>query len=361
MINDDVRPRSKEQSDSGRAKILAEITGDPAGHAEGKARVVQLAPTRRTSRWLLIGAAAAAMVIAATAACTTSDNDQSPSRVQPRGTVAADPDLGLAAGQYLYVGTRSDGINNARGDVAYQVEATREIWVPATWSDRWMERRNHARPVKILPASADTPERQRSVDQSYFPGEWRAACGSWSYMGENVDRPECRPIEGGWHRPTPQYVAALPRDPDALLAKLKEGPGPDAKISPELDAFGDAREFLTTGLVPKDLRTTLHQALLRLPGIKVTENVPNLDGRKGTALGFVDATRFVPQGTELDEIIIDPSTEQIIGTRSTMIRNMVLGEGNQTTPAVVFETGKVMSHSAITVAVVGRVGIKPAI
>ncbi|MFI7000982.1 hypothetical protein [Nocardia sp. NPDC050175] len=232
--------------------------------------------------------------------------------------------------------------------------------MPATWTDEWMERRNHARPVKIIPASDDSPERQRSLEQSYFSGEWRAACGSWSYMGVNVDKPACRPIEGEWHRPTPDFLAALPRDPDALLAKLKEGPSPDAKISPELDAFGDAQEFLTTGMVPKDLRTVLHQALLRLPGIKVAENVANLDGRKGTALGFVDATRFVPQGTRLDEIIIDPVSEQIIGTRSTMVRDMVLGEGNQTNPAVVFGTGKVMHHSAITIGVVAHPGIKPA-
>ncbi|WP_433664117.1 hypothetical protein ACQPW1_19500 [Nocardia sp. CA-128927] len=232
--------------------------------------------------------------------------------------------------------------------------------MPAVWTDEWMERRDHARPFKIIPASEDTPEKQQWFEQGVFDGEWRAACGSWSYMGVNVDKPACRPIEGEWHRPTPDFLAALPRDPDALLAKLKEGPSPDAKISPELDAFGDAQEFLSTGRVPKDLRAVLHQALLRMPGIKVEENVPNLDGRKGTALGFVDGTRYLPQGTELNEIIIDPVSEQIIGTRNTMVRDMVLGEGNQTNPAVVFRAGQVMGHSTITIAVVGKLGAKPA-
>ncbi|WP_069167541.1 hypothetical protein [Nocardia altamirensis] len=356
MINDDIRPLSKEQSVSGRARVLAEITGGPADHAEGKSKVVRLAPARRRSRWLLIGAA---VVIAATAACTTSSGDESARRVQPRGTVAPDPDRGLAPGQFLYIGTRGDGIGNSYGDVAFQVESTREIWVPANRSDEWMERRSHARPVKVIPASEDTPEQQELFERGDFSGEWRAACGSWSYMGDNVGKPACRPLEDSWSRPTPEFLAALPRDPDALLAKLKEGPSPGDKISPELDAFGDAQSFLGTGMVPRDLRTVLHQALLRMPGIKVAENVPNLDGRKGTALGFVDVLPRVPQGTHLNEIIIDPGSEQIIGTRTTMVRDMMLGEGNQTNPAVVFEKGKVMGHSTITIAVVGKLGAKP--
>lgn len=358
MINDDIRPQGEEKPASGRVKGFSEIAGGPAGHAEAKVRALRLGSARRRSRWLPIGAAAA-VVIAATAACTTSGGDQSPPQVQPPAAAGADPDRGLAPGQYLYVGERGDGVGNSRGDVAYQTESTREIWMPATWTDEWMERRNHARPVKIIPASEDTPENQRRFEQGTFSGEWRAACGSWSYMGENADKPACRPLEGKWSRPTPEFLAALPRDPDALLAKLKEGPEPGAKISPELDAFGDAREFLSTGMVPKDLRTVLHQALLRMPGIKVAENVPNLDGRKGTALGFVDVLPRVPQGTELDEIIIDPVSEQIIGTRRTMVRDMVLGEGNQTNPAVVFRTGQVMGHSTITVAVVDRLGAEP--
>ena len=67
-------------------------------------------------------------------------------------------------------------------------------------------------------------------------------------------------------------------------------------------------DLLRSGLVPADLRAALYRVLGKVPGLEITEQVANLDGKKGTAYGISD------DGTRHD-VIIDPATGQFIGER----------------------------------------------
>jgi len=73
--------------------------------------------------------------------------------------------------------------------------------------------------------------------------------------------------------------------------------------------FNYALDTLRNGVTPADLRAALYRVMSTLPGIVVTQDVINLDGRAGTALGI--------QGPGIrQDVIIDPTTGQFIGSRS---------------------------------------------
>jgi RNA polymerase sigma-70 factor (ECF subfamily) len=78
------------------------------------------------------------------------------------------------------------------------------------------------------------------------------------------------------------------------------------------DNFERIRSILRTGLVPAPQRSALLDALARIPGVSATENVANLDGVVGVAIGRSELMRF----GERWEIIIEPSTGLVIGERS---------------------------------------------
>lgn len=74
--------------------------------------------------------------------------------------------------------------------------------------------------------------------------EFRAKCGMYSYFAEGY--PD-RCTVGSFHNPTPEFIAVLPKDPAALLAKLKEeGHADDA------GAFMQVLEALRSGQYPAE-------------------------------------------------------------------------------------------------------------
>jgi hypothetical protein len=86
-----------------------------------------------------------------------------------------------------------------------------------------------------------------------------------------------------WGAPTKQQLAELPRDPqklyDLMAADLSVVNKP--KFGGVLDI---ASKLLKTGTVPADLKESIYRAVAKIPGLKVTEQVANLDGRTGVAL-----------------------------------------------------------------------------
>jgi len=78
------------------------------------------------------------------------------------------------------------------------------------------------------------------------------------------------------------------------------------------DDFVRITSILHTGMVPAAPRAALLEALAKVPGVTVTENVANLDGVKGVAIGRSEPAR---KG-ERQEIIIDPKTGLVLGERT---------------------------------------------
>ena len=75
-------------------------------------------------------------------------------------------------------------------------------------------------------------------------------------------------------------------------------------------------DLLVMGETPADLRAALYRTLALVPGVTIVENDATLDGRTGVALGYTEPARG---SIWRDEIIIDPSTGVVIGTREVTL------------------------------------------
>lgn len=78
------------------------------------------------------------------------------------------------------------------------------------------------------------------------------------------------------------------------------------------DNFVRITDILRSGLVPAPQRAALLDALSRIPGVSATDNVANLDGVTGIAIGRNEMLR----AGQRQEIIIDPDTGLVIGERA---------------------------------------------
>ncbi|MFD9958837.1 CU044_5270 family protein [Amycolatopsis sp. NPDC058986] len=336
---------------------LIEFKGKPAS------------PTGR--RWWISVAAAAVIAVCATTAIIGADHgDPSlPSQVAAPGVkfvsvqqalnTAADKihvtgETPLPAGKFRYVATHTWLLwNDSRIPAAFSGEQLTQTWQPSDFDGQWLlrtaptgNRKWLIGNEKTLRAATEQIEKNHDADlNAYWPsGEWRATSGKFpakamALVGRSDDE---------WGAPTKRQLAELPRDPqqlyDLMAADLSVVNKP--KLGGVLDI---ATRLLKTGAVPADLEESLYRAVAKIPGLKVTEQVANLDGRTGVALG-VDPV----DGTFRMEIIVDPATGEFIGERRTQLKP----EENDITVAGI-KPGTVTFSSSVRTAVADEQGAVP--
>ena len=114
--------------------------------------------------------------------------------------------------------------------------------------------------------------------------------------------------------PSGDYLARLPRDPDALLAALRKQnpmlrfPHLDPKVA-NARLFDSMITILASGIAPADLRAALYEAARQIPGIQLQADAVNLDGKSGRAISLVE------QFGIRKELIIDSQTGLFLGLR----------------------------------------------
>jgi hypothetical protein len=145
------------------------------------------------------------------------------------------------------------------------------------------------------------------------------------------------PRRGSWQSPTAEFIARLPRDPEALLARLYED-NPGSWFGP----FAAAVTALRTTLVPAELRAVFYRALTGLPDVGIDENAVNVDGKSCIAIVH-DA------GRTRTELMIDPADGQFAGERDTLRADSSCG----------LRAGTVISTTAVRTDLVDRPGSVP--
>lgn len=200
------------------------------------------------------------------------------------------------------------------------VESEIAVWQPADPSAEWFRESHQTGAVRVLtgepPEPAPTP-----VDVT------TGTCGV--FLGEDHDG--CA-TTGTWYAPTPDFLAGLPDDPEALLSALRAahaGQGDGVLV-------GVVADLLVGIPVPADLRMALCRALLLIEGNDVTEGAVDLTGRPAIVLGGPH-----PNGHR-EEILLDPVDGALLGRRQTATSD---------TPVPV---GTVVSDIAVTTALVER-------
>ncbi|GHH34262.1 CU044_5270 family protein [Lentzea cavernae] len=318
---------------AGKAALAASLK-DRAAHPVA----VGHRPRRRT-RWLAAAAAVAVLTGAALAA-STFDGGGSSATAAEELVKAADlasrvVERPVGPGQFRYVRSRYEGISVELGSgEASSTDLTQEEWIPADRRGEWLFR-NKINSVEWLKGheGSGRPEPGTSFKDGQ---EFRGDCGNYSYFA--AGQPD-RCTDAKFSNPTPEFIAALPKDPAALLAKLK-----DAGQSGDSGALVEAGAALNSGQYPAEVRATLFRAIALLPGLVVTDKRANLDGKEGVALGLKHFDDF-------KEIIIDPGNGDYIGSRATVAEDLPADRGG-------LEKGTVRTSSAVTTKVVDSLGAR---
>jgi hypothetical protein len=300
------------------------------------------------SRWAVVAAAAAAVIVVvagvlvavATRPADRGDGTGTEPTTSSRPKNPVDriraTDEPLSPGQFRYVHEHQWWSEWSETEYVRKLEYRYEIWVPAQERQVWMERRETTGRSVLLNGSekqahaegVDPPE--RTVET------YRAACGEYF-------APKDRPCEfiASFAHPNQAYMASMTRDPDELLAQLREMTEGGRKGTPDSMAFQLVSGFLHERWVPADLRMVFYRVLAKLPMIEIAENVPNLAGRKGTSFAVRDKDFR-------REIIVDPGTGQVIGERWRMVRTQ---NG--------MKAGTVVADSSLETVVVDGMGARP--
>lgn len=335
---------SPEDHARGRAALLSRIDADSfdakGTFAAYSGTSVLFAPKRKRGRWL---AAAAALVLVVggglVAPSLVSDPPAGPVESVRFGSASAAAaevlnqaalktgDVELKAGQFLYV--REDGTSggasrtvNDRVTYWYSQPQLTETWIPADRRGEWLYRRTTSGERTFLVGGpADVPADEPCCGKD---GEWKTTGGP--RFG--------RDLPASFANPTPEYLALLPRDPKALYEKLyrEDSGGNSSSFLSRVD------QGLATGMIPADLRAAVFKALTHLADLEVTDQVADLNGRKGTALGItVENTSH--------QIIIDAANGDYLGSRDVLVKAW---SG--------MAAGTVLGSSSVTTKVVGGLG-----
>jgi hypothetical protein len=121
---------------------------------------------------------------------------------------------------------------------------------------------------------------------------------------------------GGWELPTLAFLDGLPRDPDALLARLRvdtagRGGSTDGVV------LGRVTYLLRSGTAPADLRAALYSVLDRVPGVTVTVDDTAGDAATRVVFSYEDTVSGSRHELQVDRATGDMVEERVIATRAT--------------------------------------------
>lgn len=248
------------------------------------------------------------------------------SRLLPRLSWAA-AGLATALTGAIVVGNVSLNATSAYASDVLRTAATQTVQyadlVPG--SGEYLRARTHARwqSCEITGDGSEqmTCEPNDQIIDVYMPAnpaaEW-VLSRDWGKMpgvqtGESVET--TRAVDGRFYDPENSWVsvdyADIPTQGEAAYDWI-DGQYSGGSASRDEDNFVRIADILRSGLVPAAPRAALLDALSRIPGVTATDDVANLDGVIGVAIGRNEPFR----AGERQEIIIDPETGLVIGERT---------------------------------------------
>lgn len=195
-----------------------------------------------------------------------------------------DKNVGKTVGKTNSIDIGSDG-----KPVVFEARRTRQIWIPHNHHAAWTVR------------DGSVPIRNVSKDSAaYNRGEPTTTIDEKSWADKTNKRMYLKTYDPAWY-------AALPRDPEQLIARLtNEEDGDDTSPGQLFEEVFS--EVLRSGVAPADIRAALFKALAARPEMKVVDDVANLDGHRGVALQY--------RGSHW-QMLFDRATGQYIGERAT--------------------------------------------
>jgi hypothetical protein len=299
----------------------------PAGWARFTGRSSGVVSRRRVvaGRRRVVVAGALAMVLAGgflVADVVTRDG------ATPAGTVAnastflaaaaaassADPDDPIPPGQYLQISTRTERLRPLGDNPSLRatIYGSRDTWIASDHKPPYPS--TSSRQTRVDFASPQARELARKIAPYLFvvrkPLRELESCPTVSTGFSFTEGGTCRP---SWENPSYDFLAAQPRDPDALLAAIRR----DTRVPAAADSMAWLRIglVLSTGIVPSDLRAALYQAARKLPGIELLDDVVTVDGRRARVI-----SRDSNDGIRHDLLIAEDGGE-FLGSRAVATKD----------------------------------------
>ncbi|HEX6347494.1 CU044_5270 family protein [Umezawaea sp.] len=358
---------SDRSLDDARAKLMAE-----ASSASAPASFPSKSPFRR--RGLVVGVAAAAAALVGGAVAFGGSGgapERQPAAQSAQPTTSQQPtkrdvsllsasqvlndtadkitatDPELRPGQYRYIEVRgsylrgfqvgtSQEVVSAPTGYTYLADVTYQTWIPGDVTREWLERRV-AGDAKLIGSSTPASEVPAYQPVDTDTGERRGACGDFfpkaqpkKVCGDKTDMAQ------------PAFYEDLPRDPDQLLAWLRDYTSQRGSAPTTMFHFGI--QFLTSGIMPADLRGPFLRAMAKIDGVKVVEEASTPDGRTGIALGL-------DSDSERRDLIVDPEKGEVIGEQT-------VAKEQADYPWI--KPGTVTGSVSVTTKVADAIGVVPA-
>ncbi|MEV5554883.1 CU044_5270 family protein [Nonomuraea wenchangensis] len=216
----------------------------------------------------------------------------------------------ITTGVSVFQGERTLPAANAQVMLARIAAAVQEKEFTPPRDDQWIytENRGAARGKGIGQGERITP--RTPLPETVEPFWTRADGKRVGYLVSG----ELRTSDPGERTPENTYalLAALPTDPDALLAKYRElyqdaGHGDDEWI------FLRLAVTLSQNLVAPEHEAAIFQAIAKLPGVTVDERAIDTEGRPALSVSQV------AEGWRRVEILLDPVTYAYRARRETAI------------------------------------------
>lgn len=162
-----------------------------------------------------------------------------------------------------------------------------------------------SRPSWVVETDAETARLVAGSGQAPQP-----TTGAWT---SNVSP---RDVPSTWQVPSPAFLAALPRDVGALRERLyADAAGLGSSTDGEVLVL--VADVLRSGLVPADLRSSLYRVLETVPGVEVTSQSVAVGGVTGVGIGRFEDVNGIRQ-----ELVIDPTTGQVVAEREIAVREL---------------------------------------
>ncbi len=186
----------------------------------------------------------------------------------------------------------------ARADQWWQVTRT------GYWPDGTIERR-----IEFVAVDGSRPT--VFVDESFPPGVGSSPSqrSAWSTgLSPNV-------TGGAWQVPDATFMAGLPRDVDALRARLyADTAGRGRSVDGEAVVY--VADLLRSGIVPADLRRSLYAVLQTVPGVDLAAPQSVAGTRTGVVIAYTETAGLLPTGAERQELLLDPATGELLAERT---------------------------------------------
>ncbi|MFE3762343.1 CU044_5270 family protein [Streptomyces sp. NPDC059104] len=133
-------------------------------------------------------------------------------------------------------------------------------------------------------------------------------------------------VPAGIDRPTYQWLASLPTDPDALLKKLYADTGSQGTGGRDQAVFDKIGELLRESVMPPGTAAALYNAVAKIPGVVEVPDAVDAAGRHGVGIAREDTSL-----SQRSEWIFDKTSLSYLGQRSYLTQDTKQGKAGTLT------------------------------